>query len=726
MTPDRRQALEQVGFTVGSVDQFLGSIQTGAAMTETTTGEIKVVDPKVRVIANTQVVDYQMNEFIMDTYEEYCNPYSKDAESDGDALAEFSGRLCYMSHKTKRPGGNKTYLEHIKESGHGCYDAETEVLTMSGWKKWPDVTMDDKLATMDPATGIIVYRNPIRLVQYEHKGIMYRVDSQHVDLLVTPNHKMYVCQTTTKEGRKKENYQLVPACKLGHVSHAYMKNCNGSASGWWRDCPARDEMALLGFAIGDGTMQPESLCTVKFHLRRERKITWLMSVVRRIEHLGYSIKIGADDRYTVKLAGDRLLMHLFSGIYDENREKQIPWSDSVFTGANREALEGLYDGLIQSDGSISETAIVYDTTSQRLAGQFQQLCLHIGLSANIAYTYDKEQRKSSFGDKPLTRLHVNRRCNRPEVNKWSGCDGKTSWLAHWEGEVFCAEVEHNLLYVRRNGKPVWSGNSVLEHANFSLLFTGVSRSLTHELVRHRAGMAYSMLSQRYVDESVAEYVEPDIIRNDPELHEIWLKAVQHAHEAYVNLADRLTEKLKRPDIAKVCKETKACEECDGTGYLLGHTDGDEACPGCLGTGRWDFTTFVPAGCPKCDKTLVDWDIDIDGKFVPATACIDYDGGKCDYAKPLMTGTERRKAARQAARSVLPNATETKIVVTGNARAWRHFLEQRGSRHAESEIRKLANLVLAKLQGAAPNLFSDYVMDPLDDGTSEINTKYRKV
>lgn len=387
MTPDRRQALEQVGFTVGSVDQFLGSIQTGAAMTETTTGEIKVVDPKVRVIAKPYVDEVELRNFVVDEYGEYFDPYSEDAESRGDALSEFSGRVCYMSFKNKRPGGNKAYLDHIKEVGHG---------------------------------------------------------------------------------------------------------------------------------------------------------------------------------------------------------------------------------------------------------------------------------------------------------------------------------------------------SVLEHANYSLLFTGVSRSLTHELVRHRAGMAYSMLSQRYVDESVAEYVEPDIIRNDPELHEIWLKAVQHAHEAYVNLADRLTEKLKRPDIAKVCKETKACEECDGTGYLLGHTDGDEACPGCLGTGRWDFTTFVPAGCPKCDKTLVDWNIDIDGKFVPATACIDYDGGKCDYAKPLMTGTERRKAARQAARSVLPNATETKIVVTGNARAWRHFLEQRGSRHAESEIRKLANLVLAKLQGAAPNLFSDYVMDPLDDGTSEINTKYRKV
>ena len=54
--------------------------------------------------------------------------------------------------------------------------------------------------------------------------------------------------------------------------------------------------------------------------------------------------------------------------------------------------------------------------------------------------------------------------------------------------------------------------SVLEHAVWNLLITGVSRTLTHELIRHRAGMAFSQLSQRYVDESVAEYIEPDLHR----------------------------------------------------------------------------------------------------------------------------------------------------------------------------------------------------------------------
>ncbi|HYV38655.1 MAG TPA: FAD-dependent thymidylate synthase [Gemmataceae bacterium] len=179
--------------------------------------------------------------------------------------------------------------------------------------------------------------------------------------------------------------------------------------------------------------------------------------------------------------------------------------------------------------------------------------------------------------------------------------------------------------------------SVLEHAVWNFIFTGCSRSLTHELVRHRH-FGYSQLSQRYVDESVAEYVEPDCIADDPQLHQLWLNAVAASHQAYVALTEKLLDKFQ-----------------------------DEP-----------------------DKTM------------------------------------RRKLARQAARSVLPNATETKIFVTGNARALRHFIEMRGSRHAEVEIRKLAVKVLQILQREAPHIFGDYQLIPLPDGTQEAVTSHRKV
>ena len=73
-------------------------------------------------------------------------------------------------------------------------------------------------------------------------------------------------------------------------------------------------------------------------------------------------------------------------------------------------------------------------------------------------------------------------------------------------------------------------------------------------------------------------------------------------------------------------------------------------------------------------------------------------------------------ARQAARSVLMNATETRIVVTGNYRAWRHFVAMRASEHADVEIRALAVAVLRALQEVAPNVFADFRVSTLDDGT----------
>ena len=76
--------------------------------------------------------------------------------------------------------------------------------------------------------------------------------------------------------------------------------------------------------------------------------------------------------------------------------------------------------------------------------------------------------------------------------------------------------------------------------------------------------------------------------------------------------------------------------------------------------------------------------------------------------------------------MLPNATETKIFVTANARALRHFIELRGNRHAEVEIRKLAIKVLHIMQQEAPHIFHDYQLVPLPDGTFEAVTEHRKV
>ena len=83
-------------------------------------------------------------------------------------------------------------------------------------------------------------------------------------------------------------------------------------------------------------------------------------------------------------------------------------------------------------------------------------------------------------------------------------------------------------------------------------------------------------------------------------------------------------------------------------------------------------------------------------------------------------------AREAARAVLPNATETKIIVTGNARAWRTVLELRSSEGAELEIRRLAIVVLRLLQSEAAGFFSDFVIYVAEDRREAAKVEYHKV
>lgn len=153
--------------------------------------------------------------------------------------------------------------------------------------------------------------------------------------------------------------------------------------------------------------------------------------------------------------------------------------------------------------------------------------------------------------------------------------------------------------------------SIMEHASFTLYVTGVSRSLLAELTRHRH-LSFSVLSQRFVDSSTAEFVVPPALRDDEEAKEDLAATFGMSLQWYTDLVERLESK---------------------------------------GLGR--------------------------------------------------------KQAREAARSVLPNMTETKISVTGNHRAWREVIEKRDNPHADAEIHEFAAEVLRIARTVAPNLYQDF-------------------
>jgi thymidylate synthase (FAD) len=158
--------------------------------------------------------------------------------------------------------------------------------------------------------------------------------------------------------------------------------------------------------------------------------------------------------------------------------------------------------------------------------------------------------------------------------------------------------------------------SPIEHVSFTFAIEGVSRSLSHQLVRHRIA-SYSQQSQRYVKLKQFKYVIPKEIKNDENAMKVFIDAMQKSQQAYNELTDILKEKYLNEGLKSNLAEKKAIED---------------------------------------------------------------------------------------ARYVFPNACETKIIVTMNARSLINFFRHRCCSRAQWEIRDLANEMLYKVKEIAPNLF----------------------
>lgn len=654
------------------------------------------VEPKVYLLAKSSIEAANTHDWLTDlgVSDAAVERIVDGNKTDAERIIEVAGRRCYKSFEphlnpnvTKIREDIGEYIENILKVGHGCYDASTDVLTSEGWRAWPDVTQADRLATRN-ANGQVEYHLPKKLVRADYGGRMYRVDAEGVDLLVTPNHNMLVCKTTTREGRRKQNFELIKAEDLNLASHAYTKTAI-----WSGGAPIDfNVMRLLGFSIGDGNLNLAKSSQVRFHLHKQRKILWLKGIC---QSLNWNMTDGDGGRYSVNIPDE--FRQLFEQMYNEDGEKKIP--QHLITHLSKECLSALFEGLMQSDGSEGRTSDVYDTTSEILAGQIQQLCLHIGLAANISQAQCYKDREHSFGDRPIHRLGIITRALKPEVNKWSGAYGKTSWVDEWQGEIFCAEVQNNTLYVRRNGKPVWCGNSVTEHATFTFAIENVSRVFTGEMNRHRAGMAISEGSMRYIRYEDIPYWVPTSIQG-PEDN------INHRGSKYHR---------------SILTWALACT-------LRGLRDNEEVCGPDLDfvkqmlewAEKYHESTRIPVESEDEKKDMSRKVF----KFVFGVAESCYDVLQSAWKKELAPDSKfkAKKEITSMMRRIIPMGVATGGIWTGNLRALRHICEMRCSAAAEEEILLVATQMLNIMREEEPSFFKDFTTD--ENGLSA--PKFKKV
>jgi len=327
-----------------------------------------------------------------------------------------------------------------------CLTPDHEVLTRNGWKNIVDVSVEDEVATLVDGK-YLKYEKPSEVQVFDYNGKMYELDSQQVQLCVTPNHRMYV------KKRGSEEYGLDLAENIFGKRVQYKKNAEYVPENVFEEftLPAFENFPekkidleiLIGFfgILSYGHWTDDDIF-ISIHSKEIRKTLEII-----IPKMGYQLK-----KLTVNWVFHApQLCHYLNSINefptDEDKEKD----DSSYMNN--------YPKWVWNLSSYHcELLLCYILCGTEnhfpcnpiLANEISRLCLHAGISANI----EKDESLPTGHS-----LNIIDDDNEPTVNNtYYIFKQNDSWIDYC-GKVYCCTVSSHVFYVRRNGIPCWTGNS---------------------------------------------------------------------------------------------------------------------------------------------------------------------------------------------------------------------------------------------------------------------------
>jgi thymidylate synthase (FAD) len=388
--------------------------------------------------------------------------------------------------------------------GHyGCYSADTEVLTESGWVRWDSVSAEMKLLAVDIQEGGCHFEAPSALqkVVLDQDDLMYSVHSAFLDMLVTRDHRMVVSRR--KKDGKFTPWEFKPASEVAGKPVRYLLNsCLIESERVIPDMPEGVDpliaMKMAGFFFGDGVRsrnkQPE---TIRFRLRRPRKIAYLMS-------MGLTVDPKSGDRYTVENENLSRWIHKY---FCSSTGKTVPfWLIKL----PMNLLAAFWDGLKNSDGTrITEKSWAYDSCEKEAIDIIQATAHINGFSANITLNSPNEG-LGHENHRPCWRINISENSTRRvEVSQKGRSPGVRESFEKYTGNVYCATVSTGAVLVRRNGKAMVSGNC-LEHPQIVLNCGWFPHSTMQQIRTHRVGVSFDVQSFRYTGQRLIDAVDGDL------------------------------------------------------------------------------------------------------------------------------------------------------------------------------------------------------------------------
>ena len=385
---------------------------------------------------------------------------------------EFPGYVTDVVNSSK---GVKVYTKAYLplQTGDKCFSEDTDLLTETGWKNIKDVTLDDKIATLNPETNVFEYLTPVALHKIPYVGYMYTIDTPQVNTCVTPYHNNFV------QTRNSDHFELIKA------ENCFNRRISFKKDGIWNG-KAVETFTFPGLPNVKGFEDPLTI-DMSSYLVLLGMFLSEGSCVWNEKHRNYNVNIvqlkpdgvlalkAAENKYNIGkyfesqgrlINRDKRIVKYFMQ-FGHAKDKFIP--NHVFAlSSDQQRL--LLDWLMWGDGTIKDGLYKsYTTISERLANDIQRLCLHIGIAAHI-----KRRKKLSGGNingRPIMGKYicynvkfVNKKLT-PQINH-GHVKVKQDFATYYNGYVYCPTMpKWNVVYTRRNGVPMWSGNCAARFAN---------------------------------------------------------------------------------------------------------------------------------------------------------------------------------------------------------------------------------------------------------------------
>ncbi len=314
--------------------------------------------------------------------------------------------------------------------GH-CLDANTEILTKTGWRFRKDLNIDDEVVTLNMSSGLLEYNEICEIVDYPHYyGNMYSLISKGVDLRVTANHTMLDIKRGSDSSciRKFHAHDIANLERRIFIKAGILPNKGVNINS--------DYIRLLVWIAADGSLANSNLARIKvFRHRKKERIKWLLN---RLNIL-----------YTDNTHKDSGVCYNFQ-IPEALCGYRFKPIDNIILKFNRSQIRTMLSEYIHTDGHLYGKSTAIWTSKREEADIIQAASVTNGFTCNISSRINH-----GFSKNPSYTLIITDRTERIHAN----LKERVIVESVLNEPVWCVKTKNKTIMIRRNGKPIIVGNS---------------------------------------------------------------------------------------------------------------------------------------------------------------------------------------------------------------------------------------------------------------------------